>query len=104
MEGADLAIGLRAGALVQLAGQARALAPQLQVGGETALVESALRERRAHRASGLRPVRAVAEAAARGQCLDVLEGGVEPRARLPQLQLAHAGRVHHERARRQYEQ
>src|SRR5262249_62039579 len=83
---------------ILLAGKPLELTLELSPALEALEVERAARECRAHRAAGLPAVRAVVEPAVRRERLDVLEGGLEARLRVPELQLSHAGRVEHQPA------
>lgn len=81
-----------------------------QLMGETAVavepscVEPAGGDRRPHGAAGLELVRAVGEAAAGCEFDDLGKGLVHAFVRIPEAELAHAGRVEHECAIRQEEQ
>src|SRR6266545_3936287 len=104
MDGLDALLFAQAGepvlAEADLRQLALELAPALQAFGR----ELTARHGRFHRASGLAAVTAVAEAAPRGQLLDLGEGGAEPLAGLPELQLAHARRVEDETAAGKHEE
>src|SRR5262249_13031299 len=72
------------------------LALQLAPALEPLHVERAVGQRRAHRAARLAAVRAVGEATSGRDLADLVERGVEPVRRLPELKLAHAWRIEHE--------
>src|SRR5262245_17799630 len=76
------------------------LAPALQALGRKLAARDGLFDS----AAGLAAVAAVAEAAARGQLLDVGEGGAETLLSLPELELAHAGGVQDQPAAGQQEE
>src|SRR5207248_1562735 len=77
------------------------LALQLLVARVAAAVELAAGEGPPDRAARLAAMRAVGEAALRGERLDVRERLAEPLRRLPELELSHPRRVEDEAAARE---
>jgi len=74
------------------------LALQLAIALEAGRAQGPVRRRRRHRAAGLLGVRAVREAAGRGQGVDVRESAFEGVRCRPELQLAQPRSVDEERA------
>src|SRR5580765_5546353 len=97
-EARPLLARLRLRAAVLLRRQPLELTLELAPALEALQVERPVRERGTDRAAGLAPVRTVGEPALCSQRLDVLERRLETGLGIPQLQLAHSGRVEHETA------
>ena len=95
---------LRLEALVEPPLEVGELALQLRVALPASEVELAGRERRPNRAARLGAVRAVVEAAAEHELLDVGERLAEALRRIPELELPQAGRVDDEPAARQQDE
>jgi hypothetical protein len=89
---------VRPRAAVLLPREALEFALQLAPALEPFHVERPIGERRTHGAAGLAAVRTVGEAALPCERFEILEGGLDSRVRVPQLQLAHPGRVEHQPA------
>src|SRR5918996_1652898 len=103
-EAAAALAGLRERPRIALHLEMPQLAQQLPVALEPFGGQPSVGDRGQDCAPGLPPVGAVAEPARRGQLGHVREGLVDAVARLPEAQLAHAGRVEDEAAARQRDQ